>query len=181
LRGLKKALRNLTLARTHSKQSLLSKSYKGQGWISSPEGKARAGKSASQEQIQTVVTLVLEQPCKELGEDQAYPNTATSEETFPILIRPPVSQQSPREAEATEDWVSTTGQGNTMADGAFTNGGKSQDEWGSTSAGHNMADVDTNDDTFFPLTKDCHHYTRRADVDWDIQKYVLVLENYLQF
>ncbi len=25
----------------------------------------------------------------------------------------------------------------------------------------------------FPLTKDCHHYTRRQDVDWDIQKCVL--------
>jgi hypothetical protein len=24
--------------------------------------------------------------------------------------------------------------------------------------------------TFFPLTEKCHHYTRRADVDWDIQK-----------
>ena len=24
--------------------------------------------------------------------------------------------------------------------------------------------------TFFPLTKKCHHYTRRTDVDWDIQK-----------
>jgi hypothetical protein len=24
--------------------------------------------------------------------------------------------------------------------------------------------------TFFALTEKCHHYTRRADVDWDIQK-----------
>jgi hypothetical protein len=37
-------------------------------------------------------------------------------------------------------------------------------------------DMDQEDPTaehepaFFPLTEKCHHYTRRADVDWDIQK-----------
>jgi hypothetical protein len=38
---------------------------------------------------------------------------------------------------------------------------------------HDMNQVDPtieHEPTFFPLTEKCHHYTRRADVDWDIQK-----------
>jgi len=28
----------------------------------------------------------------------------------------------------------------------------------------------SDDSQSFPLTSDCYHYTRRAEVDWDIQK-----------
>jgi hypothetical protein len=33
-----------------------------------------------------------------------------------------------------------------------------------------MADPETTVVDYFPLTEECHHYTRRSDVDWDIQK-----------
>jgi hypothetical protein len=70
--------------------------------------------------------------------------------------------------------VSTTEKENTMADRAIANWLNRREKRRSASVDNDMTDVHTNEDKFFPLTKDCHHYTRRADVDWDIQKYVLV-------
>lgn len=39
-----------------------------------------------------------------------------------------------------------------------------------SNAGHNNT---------LPLTDDCHHYTRRKDVEWDIQKYCYITKNYV--
>jgi hypothetical protein len=173
LRGLKKSLRELNAARIRSDQTLLSKPYNFQDPISSPESQTHTEKSACQELIQRAVPLAPHPPGTEPEESQAPSNAvATIEKSLPSLTAQ-VSQQPPTGPEVTGAGISTTEQENTMAHGA-TNGARSQGKRSLASADHHITDADTDEDEYFPLTKDCHHYTRRADVDWDIQKYVLV-------
>ena len=105
----------------------------------------------------------------ELESGQALSNTPIVEELFPTL-QPPTTNHSSVGAAKLEVVASTSKIENTMAQESFTNGEKSQEEQSSTSVDHDMTDAYTHCTKIFPLTENCHHYTRRSDVDWDIQK-----------
>jgi len=105
----------------------------------------------------------------ELESGQTLSNTPIVEELFPTL-QPPTTNHSSVGAAKLEVVASTSKIENTMAQESFTNGEKSQEEQSSTSVDHDMTDANTHCTKIFPLTENCHHYTRRSDVDWDIQK-----------
>jgi hypothetical protein len=85
------------------------------------------------------------------------------------------SQKSAAEAQQTDFRVSTSEKETIMAEKSPINGEKNHEERGPASTDHDMADAETTVVDYFPLTEECHHYTRRSDVDWDIQKQVTLL------
>jgi hypothetical protein len=169
LKGLKKTLDKLTATRTRLDQSPLSQSQNSQNRSSSPEKESRVENQLCQGAIQKVTPPTPQQSPAGIEEIQPHSDLPTVEEPSSILLGT-VSVQLLAEAKPTQVSVLTLQSERTMAECTSSNGKKSPEKRDLASADHDMTDAETNTDTFFPLTEECHHYTRRSDVDWDIQK-----------
>lgn len=155
LNGLKKSLRKLTAALTELEQ----KSKSSQVVTSSPETFSSVEKSSPQEPVQTT--------SPEAAEEE--PPSGFREQSSDFSM--PGQEKSATETTEAEVDVPIVESEITMADVSVGNGEKSQEKRESTSADHEMIDADKPPE-YLPLTDECHHYTRRNQVDWDIQKQV---------
>jgi hypothetical protein len=169
LKGLKKTLDKLTATRTRSDQSSLSQSQNSQNRRSPPEKESRVENQLGQEPIQKVTPPTTQQSPPEIEETQLHFNLPTVEEPSSILLGT-ASVQLLTGAQPTQVSVLTLQSERTMEECSSPIGKKSPGRRDPASADQDMTDAETNIDTFFPLTEECHHYTRRSDVDWDIQK-----------
>jgi hypothetical protein len=192
LKGLKKALSRLTAIGSHSSLSLAPQSPSSQKRISSSENDSSDEKPLYQEPIQTATPPTTQQSPTALEGSQSPSITIVVEERIPTPLGT-TSQDSPTDAQlALEERIatplSTTSHHSltdaqpadasvltlenvaTMVEGLLPNGEKNQEEQDSAFVDHDMTDTEATEAHYFPLTEQCHHYTRRSDVDWDIQK-----------
>ena len=169
LKGLKKALAKLTATRTLRDQSPLSQSRRGWKQSSSPEKQAFVEEQLCQEPIQTATPPETQQSPAGIKGSQLHSNTPTVEERLSTLLAP-ASQQSLAESPPTDFRVSASESKTIMAERSLINGEKNHKKREPASADHNMTHAGNAVVDYFPLTEECHHYTRRSDVDWDIQK-----------
>jgi hypothetical protein len=168
LKGLKKALAKLTATRTLRDQSPLSQSRRGWKQSSSPEKQAFVEEQLCQP-IQTATPPETQQSPARINGSQLHSNTPTVEERLSTLLAP-ASQQSLAKSQPTDFRVSTSESKTIMAERSLIDGEKNHKKQESASADHNMTHAGNAVVDYFPLTEECHHYTRRSDVDWDIQK-----------
>jgi hypothetical protein len=169
LKGLKKALAKLNATRTLRDQSSLSQTRRGWKQSSSPEKQAFIVEQLCQEPIQTATPPETQQSPARIKGSQLYSNTPTVEERLSTLLAP-ASQQSLAESQPTDFRVSTSESKTIMAESSLINGEKNHEKREPASADHNMTPAENAVVDYFPLTEECHHYTRRSDIDWDIQK-----------
>jgi hypothetical protein len=169
LKGLEKALAKLTATRTLRDQSPLSQSRRGWKQSSSPEKQAFIEEQLCQGPIQTATPPETQQSPARIKGGQLYSNTPTVEERLSTLLAP-ASQQSVPGSQPTNFKVSTSESETIMAESSLINGEKNHKEREPASVDHNMTHTENAVVDYFPLTEECHHYTRRSDVDWDIQK-----------
>lgn len=172
LRGLKKALAKLNDTRIRSSHSHLSQSQSqsSQKRSYSPEKESCIEKPLFSDPIQEEVPHITQQLLTEPEKALSFSNKSTTEEPSPNLFITP-SPQPLVENQPIGVSVSTIEAETNMAKETSPNGQEGLEERDSASADHDMSDAESNTAAYLPLTEKCHHYTRRSDVDWDIQKY----------
>lgn len=171
LRGLKKALAKLNNTRIRSSHSHLSQSQSqsSQKRSNSPEKESCVEKPLFLDPIQEEVPHITRQLLTEPEKALSFSNKSTTEEPSPNLFITP-STQPLVENQPIGVSVSTIETETNMAKETSPNGQEGLEERDSASADHDMSDAESNTAAYLPLTEKCHHYTRRSDVDWDIQK-----------
>lgn len=170
LRGLKKALAKLNDTRIRSSYTHLSQSQSqsSRKRSCSPEKESCVEKPLFSDPIQEVVPNTTQQLLTEPEKALSFSNISTIEELSPNLFTPspqPLVKNQPIGVS-----VSTIESETNMAKETSPNGQEGLEERDSASADHDMSDAESSTAAYLPLTEKCHHYTRRSDVDWDIQK-----------
>jgi hypothetical protein len=171
LRGLKKALAKLNDTRIGSSHSHLSQSQSqsSQKRSCSPEHESCVENPLFSDPVQEVVPHTTRQLLTEPEKALSFSNTSTIEELSPNSLITP-SPQPLVENQPIGVSVSTIESETNMAKETSLNGQGGLGERNSASADHDMSDADSSTAAYLPLTEKCHYYTRRSDVDWDIQK-----------
>jgi len=171
LRELKRALARLNDTRIRASQSPLfqSQSQSSQKRSCSPEKESCVESPLFSVSIREVVPQTAQQLVTEPENALPFSNTSTIEAPSPSLLITP-SPQPLLENEPIEVSVTTVESETNMAKETSSNGQESLEKRGSASADHDMSVAESSTPAYLPLTEKCHHYTRRNDVDWDIQK-----------
>ncbi len=172
LRGLlKKALAMLNNTWIRSSKSPLSQSQlrSSQKRSCSPEKESCVEKPLFSDPIQEVVPHTTRQLLTEPEKALSSSNISTIEKLSPNLFITPSPQPLVTNHPIGVS-VSTIESGKNMATEASPIGQEALEERDSASADHDISDVESSTAAYLPLTEECHHYTRRSDVDWDIQK-----------
>jgi hypothetical protein len=171
LRGLKKALARLNDTRIPASQSPLFQSQPQSSQMRgcSPEKESCVEGPLFSGSIRQVVPQTAQQVLTEPENALPFSNTSTIEAPSPSLLITP-SPQPLVENEPIEVSFTTVESETNMAKETSSNGQESLEKRGSASADHDMSVAESSTAAYLPLTEKCHHYTRRSDVDWDIQK-----------
>ena len=169
LKGLKKALDKLNDTRALSDQSSLPQSRRSWKQSSSPEKHTYVEELLCREPAQRATSLETQPSAAGFEESQSPTSVRIIEEQV-ATVSGPTSQQPLAGAQPTDFRVSTPESENIRGETFPKNGEKNQEEPRPAPPDHDMAGTETTVVDYFPLTEECHHYTSRSEVDWDIQK-----------
>jgi hypothetical protein len=171
LKGLKKTLEKLIAARNYRNQSPISQPPENQKRSQPPHKESSARNPYQLKPNQTPASPETQPSPKDIERIQSQSSTSTNEEHLPT-----VSASAPQlllaEAQPTNMGSLTSESESAMSEISSFDGKKGREGRESASADLNMTDAEATVADYFPLTDECHHYTRRSDVLWDIQKYV---------
>jgi len=169
LKGLKKALEKLIATRNHQNKLPLSQSPEFQNRSGSPEKKSGVKSLFQPEPIQTVAPPETQQSPQDGEVIRLQADKPINEERLATVLAS-TPRLSLADAEPTKPRDLTPENDLTMAESNASGGEKWHEGQGLALVDHDMTDAEATVANFFPLTEQCHHYVRRSDVSWDIQK-----------